>query len=217
MLYLSFLSDSHSESKPKQLFKELANNPGFFIEVVSLIYLPDGTKNDREYSEEELLVRYKKIDGAIKLLESWREIPGVKEDGSISKEELMDWITSVRTKAKECSMAYGVDSEIGKLLACYPRNNSWPPDEICEIIDTLNSDAITSHFETEIFNSRGVSVRSPYEGGLQERNLSAYFEKMARQVLTKWPITAEALLRLAKGYANDAKREDERAHLDELR
>ncbi len=40
---------------------------------------------------------------------------------------------------------------------------------------------------------------------------------MTSQILTKLLITAGALLRLAKGYANDAKSNDVGAHLDELR
>jgi hypothetical protein len=40
---------------------------------------------------------------------------------------------------------------------------------------------------------------------------------MSKQIAVKWPVTSGALLNLAKGYATDAKREDERAHLDELR
>lgn len=73
-------------------------------------------------------------------------------------------------------------------------NTFWPPEEFCEIIDDLNSKLILSHFETAIFNSRGVSVRSAFDGG-----------------------SASALLSLAKGYERDAKEEDDRAHLDELR
>lgn len=218
ILYLSFLTALDTEKKPKQLFKELANNPDFFVEIVSMIYLPDDQEQGKEYTEEEKSQQHKMVVNAMKLLESWREIPGVGEDGSIDKVKLGNWVSMVRTKAQECKMTNGVDIEVGKLLACYPRNiNSWPPDEICEVIDMLNVHAITSNFETEIFNSRGVSVRSPYEGGLQERNLSAYFEKMAKQIAVKWPVTSGALLKLSKGYANDAKREDERAQLDELR
>ncbi len=217
-IYLAFLTDLDSERKPKNLFNELAKNPDFFIEVVSIIYLPDEGREDEKYSEEELALRYKKADSARDLLESWREIPGVKKDGSIDKEKLTNWISTVRIKAKKHKRIYGVNSEIGKLLACYPRNHtSWPLDEICEIIDKLNNDDVVSQFESEIFNSRGVTVKTPYEGGIQERELAAYFDKMGKQILTKWPITATALLKLSKGYANDANREDERAHLDELR
>jgi hypothetical protein len=218
MLYLGFLTDLDTEKRPKQLFKILANNPDFFVEIVSLIYFRDDHEKGKEHTEEELHLRHKKLESAMKLLESWREIPGVGQDGQVDKIKLRNWVSAARTKAQECKMTYGVDSEIGNLLACYPRNNtSWPPDEVCEIIDTLNSDAITSHFETETFNSRGVSVRSAYEGGAQERNLADYFEKMAKSIAAKWPVTSGVLLKLATGYANDAKREDESAHLDELR
>lgn len=40
---------------------------------------------------------------------------------------------------------------------------------------------------------------------------------MAKQIAKKWLTTSGALLNLETTYANDAKREDERAYLNEFR
>ncbi len=216
-MYLPFLSTARSEHKPQHLLKALTESPAFFVDVVSYVYCQgDGT--EEEYSEEEVAKRYQQITSARNLLEAWRSIPGMKEDGSIEKAILRNWITEARIKAVEKNRVYGVDSEIGNLLACCSRQkDNWPPEEICEIIDDIHSDVILSHFRTEIFNSRGVSVRSPYAGGEQERSLAQFFKNAATKTQPRFPFTASALLDLAKGYEYDAKDEDERAHLDELR
>ena len=105
------------------------------------------------------------------------------------------------------------------MLGCFPRKSAeqWPPDAICEIIDSLQSDTILESFRSEIFNSRGVYGKAPYEGGGQERGLAAFFDTAAKRVEGKYPFTATALRDLAKGYQRDAKDEDENARLNELR
>lgn len=216
--YLSFLTDSYVRHKPQNLHFELTESSDFFVEVVSYVYRPDEGNEDAQCSEEELTRRYQQANSARELLDSWKDIPGVKEDGTIDKEKLKAWVSNARSKAREIHRIYGVDSQIGNMLACYPRKGeAWPPEEICELIDALNSEVVLSHFRTEIFNSRGVSVRSPYAGGGQERALATYFETAAKKIQSKYPFTASALFALAKGYERDAKDEDERAHLDELR
>jgi hypothetical protein len=216
-IYLAFLTDVYGDHKPQNLLNELLTNPEFFVEVISYVYRPDEDKKEENYTSEQLKARYQKAEGAKKLLDAFRNIPGVDNE-KINKEKLMDWISAARLKAKVYNRVYGVDSEIGNLLACFPRNNVfWPPEEICEIIDTLNSDVIVSHFETEIFNSRGTYSKATYEGGTQERLLAEYFEKMGKQIFSRWPLTALALLNLAEGYKKAAKREDDNAQWDELR
>jgi hypothetical protein len=215
--YLPFLSHSYGEHKPVHLLKELTENPVFFVDMVSYVYRP-GSGIEEELSDEEAAKRFQQVNNARNLLEVWRDIPGVGEEGTIDNTVLTDWITKARAKAIEKDRVYGVDSEIGNLLACYPRKKEgWPPEEICSIIETINSDLMLSHFRTEIFNSRGVSVRSPYDGGDQERALANYFKQTAINIQSRYPFTATAFFDLAKDYERDAKDEDERAHLDELR
>ncbi len=216
-MYLAFLSNARGEHKPQHLLKALTESPTFFVDVVSYVYRP-GNGTEEDYSEEEAAKRFQHFTNARNLLEAWRSIPGMKEDGSIDKKVLHNWIIEARIKAIEKNRVYGTDNEIGKLLACCSRKkDNWPPEEICEIIDDIHSDVILTNFRLEIFNSRGVSVRSPYAGGEQERSLARFFKNAATRIQSRFPFTASALLDLAKGYEYDAKDEDESAHLDELR
>ncbi|MEJ7739860.1 MAG: hypothetical protein WKF97_20730 [Chitinophagaceae bacterium] len=183
--YIDFLTDVHSEGVPATLFNKLSKDPQFFIDMVLLVNKPyEGTSD--ELNEEKKDERYKKVDSAKRLLESLRMIPGVDRDGTINEEVLNHWVTTVRAQAIEINCLDGVDSQIGVLMAWYPRNNTyWPAKEICEVIDHCESAVMMSDFRTEIYNSRSVHVKGAYEGGGQERSLSAYFEKMGKLLVPR--------------------------------
>jgi hypothetical protein len=58
------------------------------------------------------------------------------------------------------------------------------------------------------FNQRGVTMRSPYSGGQQERDLAARYQGWADRVRDKWPRAGAVLDQLARDYLADAQRED---------
>lgn len=216
-MYLSFLTGDHGDHKPQNLFSELSNDPYFFVEAIKCLYKPDTGIIEDELSDDQKKVKGIMAENAYQLLHAWREIPG-KSGDMIDKKKLMDWISLARERAKQENRTNAVDTNIGTILAHAPRtDNDWPPEEICQIIDELNNKNVLSGFETQIFNSRGVTVRSPYAGGEQERVLAAWFKNAANRIISKYPITASALYNLAKRYEKDAKDEDNRAKLDELR
>lgn len=218
LYYLIVLTDRYNESRPKYLHQKLTSNPDFFVEIVSYVHLPDKETVSERFSEEELKQWFERRTAYKELLESWRKIPGVKEDDTIDEKILNNWITKVRDKAKEYKILKGVDAEMGSLLATFPRNDtSWPPNVICEILDSLNSKTMLSHFSTEIFNSRGTYMKSAYEGGEQERSLANYFAKMGKRIILQYPLTADVLLKLSENYKRASKDEDDDAYLDELR
>ena len=174
----------------------------------------DGIKN---FTQSQLDIYYKESANARKILDALKTIPGTQPDGSIDKLQLINWVTLVRELATRSQCIHAVDPQIGSLLACFPRDNHWPLDEICEIIDRINSESMISSFETDIYNSRGSYVKGVYEGGGQERSIAAYFQRIGEQISNKWPITASILFKLSDNYIENAKREDDSAYLDELR
>lgn len=216
-LYLPVFPHSRSY-QPKTLHKALTEDPNFFVDVVCYVYMPD-EKSEENYTEESLKEYFKSAGSGRTLLDSWYGIPGMSEDGSIDKKILTTWVKEARVKGKEKGRVYGVDSQLGKLFGCYPRKSadSWPPDVICEIMEELNIDNIFSSYRTEIFNSRGIYGKSPYEGGGQERGLASFFETAAKRIESSFPATAGVLRDLSRSYQRDAKEEDDRGRLDELR
>jgi hypothetical protein len=59
-----------------------------------------------------------------------------------------------------------------------------------------------------IINRRGVTVRSPLDGGQQERELAERYRHDANELRFNWARTAAILDRIAESYEQYAKRED---------
>ncbi|MBB3124552.1 hypothetical protein FHS04_002075 [Mesoflavibacter sabulilitoris] len=212
-IYLPILDSYGTRRNPINLEEELANNPEFFIDVLKWIYIPkDKTLLEEErkgISDEVIKNRAKQ---SYHLLNSWKKIPGMKDDNSINEVELKSWIDTVRELAKSVSRLEVADMQIGKVLAQYPENiPEWPQETIFKIIEEINSDSIKSNYSSALFNKRGSSSRGAFDGGDIEREKAAYFEKLEKDYKNKYPNVAEIFKRLSDGYLFDAKRMDDEA------
>jgi hypothetical protein len=217
-LYLSLLARYGTSRNPKMLHEELANSPKFFIDVLKLVYMPKDKNlikiEQNNLSDEIIQNRAKQ---AYQLLHSWKMIPGVTNDGIINKEFLNAWIDTVRELAEKEDRLEVADMQIGQILAQYPEKDlNWPPDEICEIIERINTESLKSNFSTATFNKRGFSSRGPFDGGNIEKGHAEYFEKLSLKHRINYPNVASILDSLSKGYIESAKHMDERAERDRL-
>ncbi|QMU26601.1 hypothetical protein [Adhaeribacter radiodurans] len=217
-LYLSILASYGNRRNPRVLHDELANNPKFFLEVLKWVYMP----KNKELVEEERQGLSDEVIGnramqAYKLLDSWKRIPGVNEQGEINKDNLQNWVKEARKLAQEADRIEVADAQIGQVLAQYPEKEpDWPPEEICEIIETVNTDSIKRNFSSATHNKRSFSSRGPFDGGNIERGHAEYFRKLAKGHRRKHPIIARIFDGLVDGYLREAKRMDEEAERSKL-
>jgi len=70
---------------------------------------------------------------------------------------------------------------------------------------------------TERYNMRGTFSKNLYEGGAQERPLASQYHEWANVARIRWPRVARVLDSIAKGWEEDAEREDNRAEQDKQR
>ena len=211
MFYLGHLTSYGSNRKPKVIHKEISNNPESFIEVLKWLYRANNDEQNEAEKEEKKDMPGLGMAG-YHLLESWETMPGTKEDGSIDYSYLKEWIATVRKQAEQVGRIEVADVEIAKILACYKaKDGVWPSDDICEIIDGINTKSIRSNFRTAIFNNRGVTSRGIFDGGVQEKELSTYYNTLAQRHAMKWPVTSAILEDLAKEYDMMGAEEDRRA------
>ncbi len=109
------------------------------------------------------------------------------------------------------------DIHIGNVLAEYPEQESvWPPDEICAIIESIDTEEIKRGFSTAIYNKRGFSSRGPFDGGDIERNHAEHFTKLALAHKVRHPKISEIFARMAASYLHDAKLMDDEAKRSDL-
>lgn len=210
--YLSSINDDSGRGS-KILQEELAQQPKFFVEVLTWLYSPqDETLQEDERAGLSTQALCNRALRAYHLLQSWNKIPGMSEDNSINGETLHNWIQQARTLAETASRLDIADEEIGQLLARYPENSPlWPAVEVFRIIDDINSESMKEGYRIGLFNKRGFSIRSPYEGGTIEREKADYFKNLEEEFRFKFPNVARIFKDLKERYLSDAQRMDEEA------
>jgi len=218
-LYLPIIGSYGAGYIPKYLHNELSTNPEFFVQVLKWVYMPrDDSKKEEERKniQDETLQNY--ATQGFQLLNNWKSIPGVDIEGNIDSEFLNDWIDKVRVLASAVDRLEVADSKIGYILAQYSEKNKdyWPPDEISDVIERINSDDLKLNFSIGITNKRSFTSRGPYDGGVIERANAAHFEKLAKVHKVNHPNVSKILENIVARYIEDAKREDEDAERSRL-
>lgn len=218
-LYLPILASEGSERPPKMLHQELSTNPEFFAEVIKYVYKPKSESKDEEREELPQELKKQRARLAWQLLNTWKSIPGSDSSGKIDYQKLKSWVDKARDICIKLNRLEVCDKHIGQVLAyAVPdEDGNWPPEEVCRIIDEIQSKELESGFENGIlYSERKVFVKSSFEGGTQERALAERYRKHAEKLSTAFPKTASILRRIAESYELEAKREDEEAEKNKL-
>lgn len=210
--YLAYLTSYGSNRKPKLIHKELSTSPESLVELLKWVYKAN-TDEQNEAEKEDKEKNPTLPMAGYRLLDSWETIPGSEDNQNIDYHFLENWIGEVRNLAQQIGLIEVADMEIAKILACYKiaGDGNWPSDGICKIIDGINTKSIRDNFHAAIYNNRGTTSRGVFDGGEQERELSAYFKTLAKKHALKWPITAAILDDLAKEYEMMGQQEDRQA------
>lgn len=110
--------------------------------------------------------------------------------------------------AKSCERVKATDIIIGRVLAHYPerKNLGSPLDEICSIIENINSEVLNRNFSSNIYNGKAVTVRIVFEGGNIERNKASFFFKVSENLRNKYPLVASLFENSDKDYEAFAKK-----------
>lgn len=199
---------------PRALYQELAEHPEFYVDLVSMVYR--GQNEPRSELDETAAARARH---AWTVLNAWRTPPGMLDDGTIDSDLLATWVKQARLLFSERDRADIGDEQIGQLLSGSPpgSDGAWPAEPIRELVDTIGSKDLDAGLYLGVVNGRGITSRSPYEGGGQERALAAKYRAWSDAVAGEWPRTARVLRSLADGYERDARREDAEAAIEASR
>jgi hypothetical protein len=218
------------DARPVALGRAMADDPNFFSEVVALVYRPSTDSGEDEDEAVEAAVetasdndtptdalddeqRQARATNAYRLLTEWRTVPGLDEHGVLDEERLNEWVDRALERLAEIGRAEVGDVRIGHMLAWSPPDpdGAWPAIAVRNLLQRLQRERIERAIGTELYNSRGVSTRSPFAGGGQERALAASYREQAASYVDRWPRAAAVLRALADSLERDARRLDDDA------
>jgi hypothetical protein len=210
--YIPLLTSLYSGVTPKYLHTEMSSDPNSFMMIIKMMYRPKGVEHvmEKQLTEDEIKTKQMIANNAWQLMNSWKLLPGLQEDGTVDYTQLKKWINGVIELAKQEGYEEICNCYIGKILAHSPVDASgqWPVDAVCQIIEEYHNDTLDNNFQCEEYNKRGTTVRSPYDGGDQERALVKKYTDYAQKFLRKYPHTAKVVTNIAEGYTREAQRED---------
>jgi len=147
-----------------------------------------------------------------RLLEGMRRIPGLRQDGTIARENLASWVQAVRKASAEIDRLEVCDINLGGLFAHAPvgADGVWPCEAVRDMIEELNSCKVFDGAHTGIYNLRGAHWRG--DGGAQERDLATKYRGWGEALRYTHPYLSSSLLMVvAKTYEREAEREDAEA------
>jgi hypothetical protein len=200
--YLQLL-DQHHDASPKLLERRLANEPGFFCEVVRLVF----RSKKEERSTEEPTEQTKGIaTNAYRLLSEWRTPPGCRADGTFDGDALAVWLDAMK---KECSDTGHLEiamTMVGHALIHVPPDSDglWINRSVAAALNAKDAADMRNGFRTELFNSRGAHWVDPT--GKPERELAEKYRAQAEAVeVAGYHRLATTLRELAGSYERDAE------------
>ncbi len=207
--FLPLLKRRHS---PRVLHKAMANEPAFFVEILSLAYKASDEPST-EVDERDRL----RATLAYDLLSDPNWLPGRHVDSTFNGKNLVAWVYDVRRLAADAKRERVADRYVGQIIARGPidPDGSWPHRSIRDLLEELACEKIEGGIEMGIFNNRGMVRREIGEGGEQERDIAERYGGYARQLADEWPRTSRLMRRIADSYCSDARRVDTTAELDE--
>ena len=193
--------------KMPNLEREIEANPELYCEAVALAYRPDHSATEPELSDKDRVLAGR----ARKLLGVLSRIPGHDDHGNLNTEKLEAWVRRARELCHASGHRSTGDYQIGEMLSNAPvgKDGIWPCVPVREVLDNVLNDNIEEGFQIGRRNARGVHARA--EGGAQERELAAQYEKWAKACDYSFPRVAAALRGLAEGYLREARWEDQEA------
>jgi hypothetical protein len=198
---------------PRALLQTLAQDPSFYVEVLTGAFRAEGEPAPTAVDERTRLTALR----AYQLLRAWRTPPGTREDGTIDGEVLAPWITSARAVAAVRGRRGIADEQIGELLSGSGAGEDgvWPDTAVRDALERTQSEAMEKGLLVGGMSRRGVFWKDLREGGSKEREMAARYFAGARDLAERWPRTAAVLRRLGDHYEWQARRADNEAWLND--
>lgn len=192
------------------LVATMTSDPVLFADLVCRAF-PRRSAEGSPLSEAESSVAMV----AYSLLRECRRLPGTLDDGTIDLDTLDGFVDSCRSRCEEVGLLERCDESLGIILAWAPRDadGGWPCRAVSNLLDRSGMEEVRRGFVRGVRERRGVTTRSPWEGGDQERELARRYREYACACRSTHLRVAAALDEIADEYEREGRWEDHEAQL----
>ena len=197
------------------LVQELNENPEVLMSIVSMMYLRDEGYREK-LTDEEMEYRKELAHVGWSFMYHYHRVPCSDEDGKVDGQKLRKYMERLRELMKENHYEMVMPLVFGKILGDMPEEEDYPSDVMCQLVEELNDDHVDEEIGCALFNRRGMSTRSPFEGGTIERNHIKTLEKYKQRAALLSPRMVKILTNTIASFEDMARREDDQAKRNRL-
>ena len=188
------------------IYRRLATDPQFFVDLISCLYTRDDGKaddgNEASKIQAELADRILNPPPG----KGWIFAPGLGENGAVSEQELLSWSKAVLQLSEECGRLSIAEEHIGTMLFGYPTDKEGVPSDIVgKFFEERGNKIMEDGYHSAIYNSRGVYWA---DGGKPEKKLAEKYAAIAGKLRERnFSRLARVYDDVATGYGKQAGQE----------
>jgi len=198
------------EESAKILYESITSESELFNELIRFGYKPKHGERAEPNEASKAAART-----SWRILRSCKRIPGTQHDGTVNERAMLEFVDAVLAQGRTDDRLTMCEQTLGEIFAhCRSdEDGTWPPRFISKLLDRADLEEMRIGFAIGAHNKRGITSRSPGEGGGQERDLAQYYREQTEKIQHIFPNVSSMLDSIARSYESHAKREDDEAGL----
>ena len=173
------------------------------MEIYALVFkAEDGVEEEYPKDNTQIESKLAMAQLAYRFIHNYHEVPCSSPTGEVNENALSEYFEELKRLAI-----------IGRILGNFRKTKDYPSEIFCRFVEHFNDNRIDSEIRCALYNRRGMTTRSPFEGGTIKRHHIKTFTKYrdkARYYSLRLVNIFEGLI---KEYQQMAEKEDNEAKL----
>ena len=196
-----------SEYRFPAIYRHLATDPQFFVDLISRYERGDGKADDSSKTPKIRSELAYRILNPL-LGKSWTFAPGLGENGAVSEQEFFSWFEAAHRLSEERGQRAITENYIGTMLFGYPADQEGvPPDVVGKFFEERGNKIMEDGYSCAVRNSRGAFCG---DGGEEEKELAKKYAAIAGKLRER------GFSRLARVYDDVATRYGKQAGQEKI-
>ncbi len=196
------------------LIQEINKGPSLLMGIYALVFkADDGFEEECSQDNTQVKLKLTMADLAYRFIQNYHEVPCSDPTGEVDENALSGYFDELKRLAKQYHQTNILPLIIGRILGNFRETENYPSEMFCRFVEHFNDDRIDSEIRCALFNRRGMTTRSPFEGGTIERYHIQTFTKYRDKARYHSPRLTHIFENLIKEYQQMAEREDNEAKL----
>ena len=203
----------HMNAQEIHIVQEINKEPSLLLEIYALVFkADDGFEEKCPQDNNQTEIKMTMAQLAYSFIHNYNEVPCSDSAGNVDENALFKYFDKLEKLAKQCHRTNILPLIIGRILGNFSETGDYPSEMLCRFVEHFNDDRVDTEIRCALYNRRGMTSRSPFEGGTIERNhIQTFMKYRDKARYRSSPRLTHIFECLIKEYQQMAEKEDNEA------